>query len=513
MVTGAVMSAMRRHMVVTGIIAALVVMGLGVVAPSAESAAPSDGQTRGAIRPMQIALTPQALPTATGDATATPTPRVIVVKPTSTPSSPATATAPPSRAALPTATPSVITIETPAPAGATSTPTAAAAPSPTATTAPPPTATAAPTTPPIPTATPLPTATPIPSPPAAPTLAPARDVRLQFTAEDWVGGYYRGDSQAYGRPWVAVYGALSEFPRATLGFNLDATPGRAATISITGLDDEWVTLNPIALEVNGEPVFSGPSPFVNWDGVGNGANAAWTTIPFTIPGGILRAGPNEITFANLTPVASFNAPPYVLLADAILDISVQATGETTTPTPVPIVPSSTATAFTAADWIAAFYRGDGQFYGRPWSAIYGAASPYPQATIRFRLDARPSGPATLTLTGLDDELAELNPIAIAVNDLQVFSGPSPFLNWDGVGNGADAAWTEVAVTIPADLLERGRNEITINNLSPSGNTNAPPYVLLGDATLEAPGASVTLVTPDEARRQRDRAGGDGEGGD
>ena len=56
------------------------------------------------------------------------------------------------------------------------------------------------------------------------------------------------------------------------------------------------------------------------------------------------------------------------------------------------------------------------------------------------------------------------------------------------------------VTIPAELLERGRNEITIANLSPSGNFNAPPYVLLADATLEAPGASVTPVTPDESRR-------------
>ena len=342
----------------------------------------------------------------------------------------------------------------------------------------------------------------------APTLAPARDVRLEFTAEDWIGGYYRGDSQTYGRPWVAVYGALSEYPRATLGFTLDATPGRDATISITGLDDEWETLNPIALEVNGEPVFSGPSPFVNWDGIGNGANAAWTTVPFTIPSGILRAGPNEIAFANLTPVASFNAPPYVLLADAVLEISGQATAETSTPTTVPIVPSSSATAFTAADWIGAFYQGDERFYGRPWSAVYGAASEYPQATIRFRLDAQPSGPVTLTLTGLDDELVELNPIAIEVNDQQVISGPSPFLNWDGVANGDDVAWTEVEVTIPAELLQRGRNEITVANLSPSGNFNAPPYILLADATLEAPGASITPITPDESRRQRDRAGGE-----
>jgi hypothetical protein len=290
---------------------------------------------------------------------------------------------------------------------------------------------------------------------------------------------------------------LSDYPRATLGFTLDATPGREATISITGLDDEWQSLNPVALEVNGEAVFSGPSPFVNWDGAGNGANAAWTTVPFTIPSGLLRAGPNEIAFANLTPVASFNSPPYVLLADATLEISVRATGETAAPPTVPIVPSTSAAAFTAADWIGAFYRGDEQFYGRPWSAIYGAASEYPWATIRFRLDAQPSGPTTLRLTGLDDELAELNPIAIEVNGQQIFRGASPFLNWNGVGNGDDAAWTQATVTIPADVLERGRNEITITNLSPSGNFNAPPYVLLADATLEAPGARVTPLTRDQ----------------
>jgi hypothetical protein len=490
--SSAVTSATRRHGVVTGIIAAVVLTGLAVVAPKAESATPNEAPTRSAIRSVSFALTPHPLQVSAADVTATPTPRVILIRPTSTPGSlpTATATTPPSRAALPTATAPVITIETPAPSGVTPSPTATAVP----TTPPTPTATPLPTATPPPTATPLPTATP--TPPAAPTLAPARDVRLRFTAEDWAGGYYRGDSQAYGRPWVAVYGALSEFPRATLGFTLDATPGRAATISITGLDDEWETLNPITLEVNGEAVYTGPSPFLNWDGIGNGANAAWTTVPFTIPSGLLRAGPNEISFANNSPAASFDSPPYVLLADAVLEISGRATEVSTL---VPIVPSSDAAAFTAADWNGALYRGDAQFYGRPWSAIYGAASPYPQATIRFRLDAGPSGPATLTLTGLDDELADLNPIAIAVNDQQVFSGPSPFLNWDGVGNGADAAWTEVTVTIPGELLKRGRNQITVANLSPSGNVNAPPYVLLGDATLEAPGTSVTPITPDDSR--------------
>ena len=63
------------------------------------------------------------------------------------------------------------------------------------------------------------------------------------------------------------------------------------------------------------------------------------------------------------------------------------------------------------------------------------------------------------------------------------------------------------MTIPADLLRRGRNEITIANLSPSGNFNAPPYVLLADATLEAPGAQeCTVLSPRTKSRRlaRDR---------
>ncbi|HEX5992374.1 MAG TPA: hypothetical protein VFY70_07360, partial [Thermomicrobiales bacterium] len=194
----AVTSATRRHAFITGIIAAVVLTGLAIVAPLAESAA----QTHHAIPSMPFGFTLGQLQVSAADVTATPTPRVIVIRPTSTPSSLPTATAPPSRAALPTATPPVITIETPAPSGVTPTPTATAAP----TTPPTPTATPVPTATPTPTATPLPTATPSPTPQVVPTLAPARDIRLTFTAEDWVGGYYRGDSQAYGRPWSAVYG-------------------------------------------------------------------------------------------------------------------------------------------------------------------------------------------------------------------------------------------------------------------------------------------------------------------
>jgi flagellin-like hook-associated protein FlgL len=124
----------------------------------------------------------------------------------------------------------------------------------------------------------------------------------------------------------------------------------------------------------------------------------------------------------------------------------------------------------------------------------------------------PTGPATLTLTGIDDEWLDLNPIAVKVNGQQVFSGASPFANWDGATTGAAAAWTPVTITI-APELKAGRNRITVANLSPTGNVGSPPYVLLDDASLQAPGATVIVPAPESDAQSEDmgQEGGQGDG--
>jgi hypothetical protein len=316
-----------------------------------------------------------------------------------------------------------------------------------------------------------------------PTIAPTTGKLLTFTTEDWEGAFYRGDSVYYGRPWAALYGASSSYPRARLTFLLDADPAGETILTVTGLDDDWSALNEISLEVNGAQVFVGQSPFPNWDGVGNGANAAWTSVSFTIAPGILRAGPNAVEVANLTPGSNFSAPPYVLLADATLQLSASPTTQTAPDNDTQLTQRELA-AFTAEDWQGGYYRGDSQAYGRPWVALYGAQSAYPGAALTFRIRGEPGGSAALRLTGLDDELPDLNQILVAVNGEQVYAGASPFLNWDGIGNGANAAWTEVAIEIPPGVLRSGRNEIAVSNLTPAASFNGPPYILLADAVIE-----------------------------
>jgi hypothetical protein len=141
----------------------------------------------------------------------------------------------------------------------------------------------------------------------------------------------------------------------------------------------------------------------------------------------------------------------------------------------------------AAAWDGGWYRGDGEWYGRPWVALYGQHSEYPAAWLFMQIDTVPVGPATLYLDGLDDDWAGTNRIAVEVNGVKIFAGPNPFPNWDGVVPGADAMWGQHPFDVPADLLQAGRNSIVVTNLEPAANFSTPPYVLIGDVVLEVQG--------------------------
>jgi serine/threonine-protein kinase len=154
------------------------------------------------------------------------------------------------------------------------------------------------------------------------------------------------------------------------------------------------------------------------------------------------------------------------------------------PTDTPEIEESAPVSleFSADDWQGGFTRTDGGFLGRPWTAVYGANSGYGEATLSFELDAAPTGEAELRITGVDDEAGSDGPISVLVNGVEIYSGPSPFPNWDG-GDTSTGPWREERFSIPAGLLQEGENQITVTNLNPSGNIDSPPYVLLSDARL------------------------------
>jgi hypothetical protein len=151
--------------------------------------------------------------------------------------------------------------------------------------------------------------------PAPPTAAPEPLADIEFGPGEWQDAFPNINIGVYDRAAVAVYGRLSPFPTASLRFDLPRDPAGGATLTIEGLADE---LGPaqIAITVNGVEVYRGDSGFATWDP--NAATPAWTSVDYPIPAGILQAGANQITVANLAESAAFGLPPYVLLSVATL---------------------------------------------------------------------------------------------------------------------------------------------------------------------------------------------------
>jgi hypothetical protein len=120
-------------------------------------------------------------------------------------------------------------------------------------------------------------------------------------------------------------------------------------------------------------------------------------------------------------------------------------------------------------------------YQRDCVALYGSNSRYPSAAVTLTLGETGDAPARLVLTGLDDEWGGEVPITVAVNGAIVYKGSSGFTSWDP---GAETVgWSQIVLTIDADLLVVGENRIVVTNQADAANFGVPPYILLAEASL------------------------------
>ncbi|MCA9858504.1 MAG: hypothetical protein KC438_02235 [Thermomicrobiales bacterium] len=213
-------------------------------------------------------------------------------------------------------------------------------------------------------------------------------------------------------------------------------------------------------------------------------------------GSFLRRRVQVVALASGLALMSLALP----LADTLAqnDVQVQVLGQGVQATAGgsnlvnPTTSVSTTVTLAASEWTGGYYQGNGAWYGRPWAALYGTQTQYSTATVTIQLSSTPTGPVTLTLTGLNDESGTKNPINITINGTSIFNGTSWFASWDGSGQGENAPWTTVAITIPASYFALGANSIAVSNLTNSSNFSQPPYVLLGAAQINLPGASASV---------------------
>ncbi|MGI8483588.1 MAG: protein kinase domain-containing protein, partial [Thermomicrobiales bacterium] len=353
----------RSRRAVAGITVALLAFLLVGAALVAGRLLEADNGRQGPV-PIQVALLSRSEQTATSVATATLAPTVTVTGPRTS------ATRDPQELVLATRA-VVFATDTPA---STFTPEPTPTPSPVDT--PVPTEMPSPTETPVPTVTPEPTGLPIaPSGAPVPTVIPAdaivpivsaeangdgvpsasdsttpngegsvqpitgsnqetaptvpdgptgtnttRTLALDFAASDWQGGYYQATGNL--QPWTALYAQSTGYGDGTLHFEVADEPATESfTLTLEGMPSENWTDLPIAVQINGQDVYTGTSPFATWNGIEG--QQPWTDVRMELPASALRQGDNIITIVNVVDQGGFSVPPYVLLAGGTLTIEVR----------------------------------------------------------------------------------------------------------------------------------------------------------------------------------------------
>ena len=142
----------------------------------------------------------------------------------------------------------------------------------------------------------------------------------------------------------------------------------------------------------------------------------------------------------------------------------------------------TSVAFRGRDLDGAYTDLDTKLYGDEAGALYGADSGYATGTLTFDAgDLDPNVATTVTLLGLDDELAASAHLAVSLNGQQLFSGASTFPAWDPSATGNQ--WGTLAFDVAPGVLTPTGNTLTIADTSPGSIVGRPPWVMIVKATI------------------------------
>ncbi|NLF23402.1 MAG: hypothetical protein GX590_09610, partial [Lentisphaerae bacterium] len=112
---------------------------------------------------------------------------------------------------------------------------------------------------------------------------------------------------------------------------------------------------------------------------------------------------------------------------------------------------------------------------RTKGVLFGSDTVYGAMTCTLSLDQAPADAVTLALTGVDDPFTWSNPLTIAVNGTPL-EGTVQFPHSKESANTRYlVGWATVERTIPAGLLKKGQNTLTIANTRPVRTSDSWTY--------------------------------------
>jgi len=155
----------------------------------------------------------------------------------------------------------------------------------------------------------------------------------------------------------------------------------------------------------------------------------------------------------------------------------------------PVTGLSTVATYTPDQWSGAAMVTETESYGRIAAALYAQKTGLGTGTLYLGLSDPSTEDVILTLVGMDDDAPAKSQIELTINQTVVYSGDSWFENWGG--KPGEGNWTSVQISIPKGLLGPGVNSISVSNNAIDGNEGEAPYVLLGGASVQVFGVTVS----------------------
>ncbi len=155
----------------------------------------------------------------------------------------------------------------------------------------------------------------------------------------------------------------------------------------------------------------------------------------------------------------------------------------------PVTGLSTVATYAPDQWSGAAMVTETESYGRIAAALYAQKTGLGTGTLYLGLSDPSTEDVILTLVGMDDDAPAKSQIELTINQTVVYSGDSWFENWGG--KPGEGNWTTVQITIPKGLLGPGVNSISVSNNAIDGNEGEAPYVLLGGASVQVFGVTVS----------------------